>query len=209
MSVLHSHTREQESNRRVHMRRASGALALAVIGTGALLGTTACGAGQISQTAGQAAAVNGAAVDTGKIAIRDAHITWPGNRDAFTSGGPLKLAFLISNNSADQADKLVNVALKSGTGNVTIDGDTSLAPNGALRAGTPGGLLSASGVSAVDEEKPVTVTLNNAPNQASPGLTLPMVFSFEHAAAITVPVPVDAGPDLPRQDQPRGQTGEE
>ena len=116
--------------------------AVAAIGIAVALGTTGCGAGQISQTANQLPAINGANVNYDELELRDVQILYPENdaSTVFGDGGPFELAFVIAN-----SDPLVYYRLKGinpEEGQVTfIEGaeadDRVIPPNGALRGGTP------------------------------------------------------------------------
>lgn len=192
--------------RTVRRSRFVSAVAAAAIASGLLIGTTACGAGQISQTANQAPAINGNEIDAGPLALRDVHIVFPkdGSTEEFVNGGPLEMAFLIANRSADTADKLEGISFADGSGSVDIEGKTDIAPNQSLRAGTPALLLTPSTQPSNPSEERITVTVTGAPDNVTPGLTIPMVFDFQNAGEKTIEVPVDAGAILPRQDHPRG-----
>jgi hypothetical protein len=186
--------------------RVVSTLAAAAIASGLLIGTTACGAGQISQTANQAPAINGNEIDAGSMALRNVHIIFPkdGSTEEFVDGGPLEMAFLIANMSPDTSDKLESITFADGPGKVTIEGDTAIGPAQALRAGEPSLLLETSAEPEGPSETPITVTVTGAQKKLTPGLTIPMVFSFENAGETTIDVPIDAGAILPRQDKPRG-----
>ena len=208
--------------------------AIAAMGGALALGTTACGAGQIAQTTNQAAAVNGSFATLGDIALRDVHVVFPssGSNAEFVNGGPLELAFLISNNSPYKNDRLESITFKSGTGTATIDGSQDIPATKSLRAGQPSQLLvttpttsasaessassspsspapsssapsstSSSNNSADPSETRITVTLTGAGKQITPGLTVPLVFTFAEAGQTTLNVPVDAGSVLPRDER--------
>ncbi|PYE20037.1 hypothetical protein DFR67_102175 [Williamsia limnetica] len=194
------------SVRSVRRSRFVSAVAAATIASGLLIGTTACGAGQIAQTANQAPAINGNEIDAGPLALRDVHIVFPkdGSTQAFVNGGPLEMAFLIANGSPDTADTLESISFADGSGEVEIEGKTEIGPNQSLRAGEPALLLTTSEEPSNPSEERITVTVTGAPPSLTPGLTVPMVFDFEKAGQTTIEVPVDAGAILPRQDKPRG-----
>ena len=86
------------------------AAAVGAFGLAIALGTSACGAGQVSQTTSQEPAVNGGSAKLGALLIRDVTFVWPTDAEASAeAGGPYDIAFLISNESATVADKLVAV----------------------------------------------------------------------------------------------------
>jgi hypothetical protein len=181
-------------------------LATAAIAAGLLIGTTACGAGQIAQTPDQAPAINGNEIDAGAMALRNVHVIYPkgGSTEEFVNGGPLELAFLIANESPDTPDKLESITFPDGKGKVTIEGETEIGPLGVLRAGDPDVVHNTTLDPINPNEKWVEVTVQGEPNKLTPGLTFPLVFKFEKAGETTIDVPIDAGPILPRQDKPRG-----
>jgi archaellum component FlaG (FlaF/FlaG flagellin family) len=189
----------------VRRRRVASAVAVGAIAAGLLIGTTACGAGQTSQTANQASAVNGNSATVGPLALRDVAIVFPESGDvAFANGGPLEMSFLISNTSPDVADSLEGIEFANGSGRVTIDGSTDIPATKSLRAGQPGLLLTTSAEPEDPSEERISVTINGAGKTITPGLSVPLIFDFEKAGEVTLNVPVDAGPLLPRQDHPRG-----
>ena len=202
--------REFGPARNVRRRRVASAIAVGAIATGLVLGTTACGAGQTSQTANQASAVNGNSATVGPLALRDVAVVFPKTGDvAFANGGPLEMSFLISNTSPDVADKLESIEFADGDGKVTIDGPTDIPATKSLRAGTPGLLLTTSAEPEDPSEKRITVTITGAQDSITPGLTVPLTFDFQQAGETTLNVPVDAGPLLPRQDKARGVVEED
>ena len=111
------------------LNRTTGRLAKAAVvgalGAAIALGSTACGAGKISQTTNQLPAVNGAAgnielaptvVDgeelrNGQISVRNVQVVYP-QADAdstFEGGGPFDIAFIVANDSVDHTVKLLTV----------------------------------------------------------------------------------------------------
>lgn len=144
---------------------------------------TGCGAGQISQTADQEAAVNGMSANAKNIALRNVHLVASQTGDFLQPGRIVPLVFVAANNSADDADKLLSVTSDFGT--VALTGDGAIPAGGALviapsegsepNAVTPGG-------ADVTLTKPITN-----------GLTYPFTFTFEKAGTTTVDVPIAAG----------------
>ena len=170
------------SARTVSTRRTATTVAGALLAAGALLSVSACGAGQISQTANQVAAINGANqtfVDQ-KIALSDVHVLYP------VSGSQGKLAFVLTNLNPYQADKLKGISDEKGRF-ATIGGDTTLAPNGSLYGTAPAGSDSkAAGVTRLTVTVPVDATWR-------PGLTNKLWFHLEKAGSLPIDVPIDAG----------------
>lgn len=176
-------------------RRLASALALAA---GATLTLTACGAGQISQTADQVAAVNGNYAEIGDISLRNVHVVYPQSEEyAIEPGGTVELGFVAINNSSSTAETLTGISTTAAT-SVTVDegsGATEIEPLTGLGAGAPVD-------NAVDDpEIPlqfITVELSGIGEDVRPGLTIPVTFSFEEAGDVELLVPVDAGTALER-----------
>lgn len=171
-------------------RRVATALALAA---GATLVLSACGAGQISQTATQVAAVNGNQASAGDIALRNVHVVYPNSEDyAIKPGGKAQLAFIAANLSESATERLQSIKTDY-AGSVVIDtkaGSLDIKPQAALGAGNPD--------VTVPEQAPETlslidVTLVNLKEGVRPGLTFPVIFTFKNAGDVVVQVPVDAG----------------
>ncbi|MFW0795171.1 hypothetical protein AAFP30_15265 [Gordonia sp. CPCC 205515] len=191
-------------------RRSAGSAtkvaAVAAFGIAVALGTSACGAGQISQTANQEPAVNGNLANIGDLQLRDVQILYPTDKadEVFGNGGPFQLAFVINNLSPVNEDRLVAITAPEG-GSVTIaeGSDGAKIPAGqALRAGKPAGLLIPEEVQSRTEQR-ISVVLNNAGDTVAAGLTTPLVFRFEKAGIVAIRTPVDSGSTLPRQDKIR------
>jgi copper(I)-binding protein len=155
----------------------------AVVGALALAG---CGAGQIAQTAEQQAAVSGANVTAQHIEIRNAEIEFPvgGSQRlaAYTAGSAAPITRSIANDD-DLPDRLVS-ASSPVAGSVRITGDTTIPPHGALTASTtPGGVPGNTGL-------PIEMTLEGLSQDVSPGLSYPLVLTFERAGNVTVDLPM-------------------
>ncbi len=189
--------------------RSAKAVAVAAVGVALALGTTACGAGQVSQTANMEPAVNGNLANVGAMQLRNVQILYPSDKadEVFGSGGPFEVSFVISNIDPVNDDKLLAIAAPNG-GSVTIVGDTTIPAGQALYAGKPIGLLEPEGVQATDEQKRITVRLNGAGDSVATGLTTPLEFRFAKSGTVTVNTPVDVGTYLTRQDEIRGVEAE-
>ncbi|QKT08445.1 hypothetical protein HUN08_15520 [Gordonia sp. X0973] len=177
------------------------AIGAAVVATG-----TACGSGQVSQTATQAPAINGAVVRDGNLTLNDVQVIYPTATDStavFAAGGPYKLAFVISNDDPVNNTKLVSITAPTGT--VALDGDTTVPAGLALRAGEPAGMTPTEG------QKFLSATLSNAGQTVSPGLTVPLTFNFNtngKATSVKVDTPVDAGALMERKDKDPSDSAE-
>ena len=146
---------------------------------------TGCSAGQISQTASQAAAVNGNSANAKNIALRNVHLLAMQSSDFLQPGRTVPLLFVAANNSPDVNDKLV--AITSDVGAVAMTGDAAIPAGAALVVGSGSGSVEAMG-SATPAAAAVTL---NTP--ITNGLSYDFTFSFEHAGKVTVAVPISAG----------------
>lgn len=164
--------------------------ASAGLAAGALI-LTGCGSGQISQTAGQEAAVNGTSANVKTIALRNVHIQATQTSDFIQPGQTVPLLFLAANDSPDVGDKLVSIT--SDIGSIALTGNSAIPPNGALVVGATGGpepTGTASEPAATAAEPAAEVTLAKP---ITNGLTYNFTFNFEKAGATTVAVPISAG----------------
>lgn len=178
----------------------------AAIGVGLIVSVSACGSGQVSQTATQAPAVNGATVHDGALALSDVLIVYPTTTNpatVFAAGGPFQLAFVVTNDDPVNATKLVSITTPTGT--VGLDGDATVAPGLMLRAGRPAGMTPAQG------QQVLEATLTNTGKTVSPGLTVPLTFNFDtkgKMTSIVVDTPVDAGALMERKDKDPADSAE-
>jgi copper(I)-binding protein len=176
------------------IRRASVTRAgLAVGGLMVATALSGCGAGQISQVATQAPAVNGTLGTVKNITLRNVQIQAVEKGDALEPGSQVGLTFVASNLSPDSPDKLVGIT--SDVGSVALTGDGTVPPNGVLIVGTPDGvspLSSVEGAQAADAKVTLTKPIRN-------GLTYNFTFTFQNAGQTTLSVPISAG-GAPRQD---------
>lgn len=184
--------------------RAAALVGAAVLAATAVAG---CGSGQISQTANQSPAINGAYANLGQLALRNIHLKGDQNPVTQRAGGTAELVLVIANDSPVQVDKLVSVSSPDGVGTVTLGGNTVVPVSGRLLVGAAQEQQDSAG-SAASQAAPLGSTnpqLNHASaklqldKDLANGLTYQFTFSFEHAGDVTVAVPIDAGPDAPRQ----------
>ncbi len=154
-----------------------------------------CGTGQISQTADQAPAVNGASATVGDLALRDVRIQAAQTGDALEAGQTVDLVFVASNQSTDTGDELT--AVTSSVGKVSVTGGKSVPAGGVLVVSAPAGpdLPTAPASKALPEVSnastaAATVTLDKA---ISNGLTYDFTFDFKKGGPIRVAVPISAG----------------
>ncbi len=164
---------------------------IAAAALGAALVLSGCGAGQISQTAAQVAAVNGNAANVGPISLRNVHIVFPDGKDYTNkAGGKAVLAFVAVNTSEETPDELTKVTTDVGT--VTVpSGKAKLAPQKSIFSS-----IDAKGENLRSDEAdvatPVLVEITNITKDIAPGLTAAITFTFAKAGDVVVNVPVDA-----------------
>jgi len=173
--------------------RAFNKAAIALIAAAALAG---CGTGQISQTADQASAVNGASATVGDLALRDVRIQATQTGDALEPGQTVDLVFVVSNQSPDTNDELSDI--KTSIGKVSPTGSKAVPVGGVLVVSAPAGpdLPTAPAAKALPEvasanTATATVTLDKAIHN---GLTYDFTFTFKKAGEVRVDVPISAGP---------------
>ena len=171
---------------------------LAACGLTAVLALSGCSAGQISQSANQAPAVNGTLAWVGDsttgIALRNVHLRVEQKSDFVQPGGAVELIFVAVNESPDQADRLVSITSPVGT--VGVTGDLRVPAGGTLVVGTPDGQPSPLDATERAETAEATVTLTG---KISNGITYPFTFTFERSGTKELAVPISAG-ETPRRD---------
>lgn len=182
---------------RTSARRRHGFLTVGLAASGLAAAVTlgGCSAGQVSQTATQEPAVNGASTNVGPISLRNIHLRAAQTTDYVEPGHDTELLFVAVNTSPDTNDKLLSITSDVGTVNLS-GGDTSVPANGVLVVGEPEGqtapLESAEKADAVNAKIDLSKPITN-------GLTYNFTFDFEKAGENTVAVPISAG-GPPRRD---------
>ncbi|MGV8873874.1 MAG: hypothetical protein ACOH2Q_15185 [Rhodococcus sp. (in: high G+C Gram-positive bacteria)] len=188
-------------------RRTAAALALLA---GGALALTGCGAGQISQTATQVAAVNGNSANVGDIELRNVHVVYPDSQEySITPGGTVELGFTAINSSPAVADELTGIS--SPEAQITIvdeaeSGSNQIAPLTALGAGAPADTQLDDPLLPIQLIK---VEMADISENVRPGLTLPVTFEFANAGEVVVNVPIDAGHELERVEAAESEQGGE
>lgn len=184
-------------------RRIAHGAAIGALGVAVALGTTACGAGKISQTNNMEAAINGAngtlvltqadqqgsqAVTPGKVTVRNLQIVYPADKasEVFGAGGPFKLVFTIANDSTVRKVQLTGITAKQGKVEfltTATDGTvTRSASPGTAGALDPSGVLSGGVPSHADENdglKRLDVELTGTGTTVAAGLTVPLTLHFD------------------------------
>lgn len=177
------------------MDRFNRTFSKAAIGLIAAAALAGCSAGQISQSADQASAVNGSAAAAGELALRDVRIQAVQNSDVLEAGTTVDLVFVAANQSPEAADELTGIT--SPVGKVSVTGNRTVPPSGTLVVSAPAGpdLPNAPASKALPEvtgasNAAATVTLDEA---ISNGLNYEFTFDFKNAGPIRMAVPISAG----------------
>ncbi|MEU0542431.1 hypothetical protein [Nocardia sp. NPDC005978] len=201
-------------------------MTVAALAAGAALVLTGCGAGQVSQTADQVAAVNGNAAEVGKIALRDVRFLLPQSEEYQNAkGGKAVLAFSAANLGEYEPDELVSIT--TDIGQVKVNGKAEIKPQATLVADLPnksaakaddhgaGGhddshaapATTAAEKTADPDADPLLIEVTGLTKDVTPGLTYQITMNFKRNGTVAINVPVDAGPDLARPE-PVKQEGE-
>ncbi|WP_216213961.1 copper chaperone PCu(A)C [Amycolatopsis aidingensis] len=179
---------------RQQIRRVLGSAAL---GLAAAIVVAGCGAGQITQTDTQEAAVNGAQATVGSIAIRDATLAYPPSDSVYRAGSNAQLNLRIINDS-DQPAELASVSSEAAA-NATISGASTIAGRNVLVIGSTEGEVPdfqrpTAGPGPIGE---ATIVLQGLAYDVRPGMNVPVTFTFAEAGQVTVELPVGV-PEHPR-----------
>ena len=180
---------------RIKSRSTAVTVALAACGLALAATLSGCSAGQVSQTATQEAAVNGASKTAGNITLRNVHLRAEQTSDFVQPGSEVELLFVAANESPDTNDKLK--AITSDVGTVALTGDTSLPASDVLIVGEPDGQIAALEAAETADAAKATVSLSKP---ITNGLTYTFTFDFEKAGQVDVQVPISAG-ESPRRDE--------
>ena len=97
----------------------------AVLGIGAALLVSGCGAGQITQTDTQVPAVNGSMGTIKQIAVRDAQLAYPTGKQYYAKGDTVAVLLTIAN-SGEASDKLTGVTSPQFSSGGQIIGDSTI-----------------------------------------------------------------------------------
>jgi copper(I)-binding protein len=143
-----------------------------------------CGAGQITQTDRQVAAVDGVFGNVGSaIALRNVRIPYPNNaQGTYPAGSAVSVLLAIINQGTD-TDELVAVTSPAAS-QVQVLGTTQI-PAGTTVMSTAGSAGPTSPLVAGELRIVLTTT---QPLRA--GLNTPVTFQFRHAGKVTLPVPM-------------------
>ena len=147
--------------------------------------------------------------NVGPISLRNVHVLYPNSQEFTNSkGGKAAVAFVVINNSPDKGDHLTGISTDVGNIAITPDGASDLPAGRTLVAGVEQSDPNVPAFPADPEAHPIRVEVNELKQDITPGLTVPLTFDFEKAGQITVEAPVDAGPELARQQSSMSGEGE-
>ena len=143
---------------------------VALAGCAGLL-LTGCSAGQITQTATQASAVNGNSAEIGLISLRNVHVVYPNDEEYTNSaGGNALLSFVIINNSPVTEDRLREVSSEAAEVRFEPESARELPPSrGARRRVAPGAEESADAMLVDPKTRTATVEMTNLKANLTPG----------------------------------------
>lgn len=176
------------------MNRSSNRLFTASAGLAACgLILTGCSSGQITQTADQESAVNGAAGGVKHIDLRNVHVQAVQSSDYLQPGRIVALNFVAVNTSTDVDDELVGIS--SDIGEVAMSGDTAIPAGASLLVGSPDGQAEFTPMSSAEPTEAAVLLMQPITN----GLTYDFTFDFDKAGQTTLAVPISAG-NAPRQE---------
>lgn len=139
----------------------------------AALVLSGCASGQVSQTATQVAAIDGANGSTGAITVLNARLS-PPPRSEYPAGGDARLLLWISN-EGDNPDTLSSITTPAAQ-SVRITGDATIPAQY---------LADLSGVGGT------RAVLENLTEDVVYGVSIPMTFNFANAGSIALNVPVE------------------
>jgi hypothetical protein len=156
----------------------------------AVLALAGCGAGLVTQTDNQVAAIDGASANLGGIAIRDVSIPYPQDLNGVYPAGsdvPLQLTIV---NQGNIPDTLVSVTT-SAAGQVLLQGRTTIPPGTSVT--TPGETGSSATptapVSPLDAGL-LRIMLSGTTRPLRAGQNINLTFVFQHAGKATLSVPM-------------------
>jgi copper(I)-binding protein len=143
------------------------------VGAALALILSGCAAGQISQTAMQVAAVDGANGTAGPVGIRNVRFA-PTENGSYPAGADLPVKLWVSN-AANTADTLTAVSTPAAA-KVEISGNADFAPQTLVE---------------ISDSTEVKITVSGLSAALPYGHSIPMTFTFQQAGAVTVNVPIE------------------
>jgi copper(I)-binding protein len=170
------------------MRRPLVVTALIAACCATALALVGCGAGQITQTDSQVAAVDGAQGDNRNIALRNVLIPYPPNSNGIYPPGSSVPVLVTIVNQGISADELIAVTSPAAS-QVLVLGATTI-PSGRTVTSTLGGAQVTSPLVAGELR---IVLINTQPLRA--GLDTPVTFVFRNAGKVSLPIPMAEPPN--------------
>jgi copper(I)-binding protein len=149
---------------------------------------TGCSAGAVTQTAGQASAVNGYSGQVGNLLVRNASIDFPPSAAptagaAYQPGGAAPISLTLVNNGAS-ADKLLSVSSPvAGAGQIT--GDATVPGGSTVTVGNNTGTDSQALAG-----RTISIKLTGLVGPVRAGLTYPNTLRFQNAGVLNGELPV-------------------
>jgi copper(I)-binding protein len=147
---------------RLQNRRVLGAGVLAL---GAALALTGCGAGQITQTSSQQAAVNGTHAQVKTMVLRNAAVQYPTSGAGYPAGATPVLTLTLVN-SGTQDDSLVSVTTEDGA-QATLGGSKDIVAAHSLVIGPGDAAESTNEVQPTSSSAPASSTSSPASSPAA------------------------------------------
>jgi len=184
------------------VRPAAHRIAL-IVATGAVATSllSACGAGQIAQTARQVAPIEGSQINRGGIAIRNAEVaTPPGGTYAVGGDAPLYVAIATDDQTSDTLTGVTSNAAPSvnvvSLGTASVAATPSASASAAPSTSAPMDVRLAPASLTEFKDGSAYLQLRGLTRTLTPGTTVRVTFSFARAGDVTLDVPV-ATPGTP------------
>lgn len=181
-----------------------------------VMGVSACGAGQVTQTADTVTAIAGADLQIGDLMLNNVQVAWNGP-DGYAAGDSANLVLRIFNNGAE-ADRLTAVTIEPGPGaksdeqspgaqgivyvpNATVpngsaSASTAPSPGASAATGANGGSSAINvtilphGYAMLVPEQGPHLQINKLSDALGPAESVWLTFTFENAGTLRAEVPV-------------------
>lgn len=191
-------------SRRHQLMRSPLALAARIVACCAVALTAGCGAGQVTQTNSQVAAIDGASADLGSIAIRDVLIPYPEDRHGVYPAGsdvPVQLTIVNTGISADTLTSVTSPA----AGRIPVQGTTTIPAGMSTASSGEAGQATGTPVSPLDVGE-LRIALTDTTRALRPGQNVEITLVFQNAGTITLPVPMGPPPESVERQPLEGGT---
>lgn len=179
-------------SRRPPLMRSPRTLAARIVACcAAVLALAGCGAGQVAQTASQAAAVDGVNADLDALALRDVLIPYPQDHDGtYPSGSSVPVQLTIVNQTSS-AETLVSLSTPAAR-RVLIEGTTTIPAGMSVSGGTEQSAAAAPTAAPVSplNTGELRIVLFDTTRALRPGQNIELTFVFRNAGSVTLPVPM-------------------